>query len=166
MGKKSENFVKTAWKLSLFSHRIHMLFHIFGSVCNILNSNYKFLAVAKLLDRQRTCKCEFVTAEEVSRGHFKSPVTWKDIKFQASWCIYQGLNIIGQEKRVVIRSHNTQHIKQVKYTSWHLSTMQEPNLRRTLLRSTARIVALLVLKWHRKHNLLRPARSKFENVAF
>ena len=51
-----------------------MLFHIFGSVCDILNSNYKFLAVAKLLDRQRTCKYEFVTTEEVSRKHFKSSV--------------------------------------------------------------------------------------------
>ena len=47
-----------------------MLFHIFGSVCDILNSNYKFLAVAKLLNRQRT----FQVSSYVKRHkNFKHP---------------------------------------------------------------------------------------------
>ena len=69
-------------------------------------------------------------------------------------------------RRVVIRSHSTQHSKQVKNASCHILTMQEPNLRQTLLCTTARIVALHVLTWNRKPNLLRPARSEFENVIF
>ena len=44
--------------------------------------------------------------------------------------------------------------------------MQEPNLRQTLLCTTARIVALHVRTWNPKPNLLRPARSEFENVTF